>query len=172
MTIADGQLITAADLNAMTTAALALIQADNAQLPGAVQPSWQSFGIVAGTSPAARTWVFVAPVDLIVENVVVQACDHTAASTTTVTLTPDGPAAAFPIAVTGTTGAGRTVLRSPVFDGTPTNVGKDFSTTSRVVRVWPKGTTVTVVVSTTSVAAASAINIAVVARAFYSRGLA
>jgi hypothetical protein len=171
MTIANGQLITAADLNAMTTSALALIQADNARLSGVVNHCYTSFNIVAGTSPLLRTWRFVVPVDTIVDWVLLQGCQHTNPSTTTIDITADGAAGAFPIAVTGATGtSGRVRIASSYFDNAVTNVANDFSTTSRVLRVWPKGTTVTVVITTTNAVVASSIGINICGRSFYSRG--
>lgn len=174
MTIADGQLITAADLVGLTTAQLALIRTDNARLAGVVNHCYTSFNIIGGGAPTAlllRTWKFVVPVDTIVDWVHMQGCQHTNPSTTTITITPDGPAAAFPITLSGSTGsAGRVRFSSSLFDNTVTNVADNFSTTSRVLRVWPKGTTVTVVISTTNVVVASSIGINICGRAFNSRG--
>lgn len=171
MSISNGSTITAADLNAMTTSALALIRADNARLAGIVNHCYTSFNVIAGTALLLRTWRFVVPVDTIVDWVLLQACQHTNPSTTTISITADGAAAAFPISVTGTTGtSGRVRIASPYYDNTVTNVADSFETTSRVLRVWPKGTTVTVVIETTSVAAASSIGINICGRSFYSRG--
>lgn len=171
MTIADGQLITAADLNAMTTSALALIRADNARLAGVVNHSYTSFNIIAGTSPLLRTWKFVVPVDTIVDWVHMQGCQHTNPSTTTIAITADGAAAAFPITLTGSTGSsGRVRFSSALYDNTVTNVADNFETTSRVLRVWPKGTTVTVVITTTNAVVASSIGFNICGRSFYSRG--
>lgn len=171
MTIADGSLILATDLNALTTAQLALIRADNARLAGLVNHCYTSFNIVAGTSAVLRTWKFVVPVDTIVDWVCLQGCQHTNPSTTTITITPDGPAAAFPITLSGSTGsAGRVRISSSLYDNTVTNVANDFNASARVLRVWPKGTTVSVVISTTNLVATSSIGINICGRSFYSRG--
>ena len=174
MTIANGSLITAADLNALTTTALGLIRTDNARLAGVVNHCYTSFNIVGGGVPTAlalRTWKFVVPVDTIVDWVHLQGCQHTNPSTTTVTITPDGPAAAFPISLSGSTGsAGRVRLSSALYDNTVTNVANDFNASARVLRVWPKGTTVTVVISTTNLVAVSSIGINICGRSFNSRG--
>lgn len=171
MTIADGQIITAADLVGLTTAQLALIRTDNARLAGVVNHCYTSFNIVAGTTQLLRTWKFVVPVDTIVDWVHMQGCQHTNPSTTTITITPDGPAAAFPISLSGSTGsAGRVRFSSSLFDNTVTNVADAFSTSARVLRVWPKGTTVTVVISTTNLVVASSIGVNICGRAFNSRG--
>lgn len=167
MTIANGSPITAADLNALTTTELALLEADNAGLPGVTHVSRQFFGIVAGTTAYRRKSIWVVPANILVESVAVQTADHTAASTTTVTI--DDNIGLTPFQVSGTTGAGRTQMARRLFDGTKTNVGKDFSTTSRVVWVLLKGSVVTIEVTTTSVAVASAIQVAIVGRQFIGR---
>ena len=171
MTISNGSLITAADLNTLTSTQLGLIRADNARLAGVVNHSYTSFNIVGTTSLLLRTWKFVVPVDTIVDWICLQGCQHTNPSTTSITITPDGPAAAFPIVLSGSTGAaGRERRSSALFDNTVTNVANDFATTSRVLRVWPKGTTVTAVIATTNVVAVSSIGVNICGRSFNSRG--
>ncbi len=167
MTIANGSPILAADLNGLTTAQLALLQADNAALPAVFHANRQFFGVVASTPAYRRKSIWVPPANILVESVAVQASDHTAASTTTVRITDN--VGLFPFAVSGTTGAGRTQLARRLFDGTKTNVGKDFATTSRVVWVLLKGSRVTIEVETTSVAAASAVQVVIVGRQFIGR---
>jgi hypothetical protein len=86
----------------MLSSSLAAIQADNAQLPAGLEliPLWFN-GLVAGTAPTRRKAIFVAPFDLIVESVAVQAADFTNPSTLTVTITGDGPLVNWPISVSG-----------------------------------------------------------------------
>ena len=167
MTIANGSPITAADLNALTTTELALLQTDNASPPGITHVSRQFFGVVAGTAAHRRKSIWVVPANILVESVAVQTSDHTAASTTTVRVTDN--IGLFPFEVTGMTGAGRTQMARRLFDGTKTNVGKDFATTSRVVWALLKGSIVTIEVETTSVAVASAIQVVIVGRQFIGR---
>ena len=157
MTIANGDTITSTDLNALTTGAFKMgaLQQANAQLPGGMQFSKTIPGLVASTSLVRRRWQFVTPCDFLVEAIAVEAADHTAASTTTVTITGDGALSSWPITVSGTTGAGMTKLARLLFDNTKTNQALDFATTSRAFRVWSRGSTLTVTFLTTSVAVAS-----------------
>ena len=167
MTIANGSPILAADLAALTTAALALLQADNAQAPGAVHHSRQFFAVVASTDAHRRKAIWTPPANILVETVAVRCAELTAASTTTVRVTDN--VGLFPFEVSGTTGAGTTQLTRRLFDGTVTNVGKDFATTSRALWALLKGSRVTIEVETTSVAAGSAIQVDIVGREFFQR---
>jgi hypothetical protein len=171
MTISNGSTIDATDLATMTTASLALIRADNAALPGGGEVHFYFQDLVASTAATRRRAVFIAPYDMLIETLAVETADHTAASTTTATLTGDGAVSDFPIEVSGTTGAGNTALGRLLFDGSKTapTSASNFARTSQAVRVWPKGTTLTLVVSTTSTATPSQVHVVVVFREFYAR---
>lgn len=169
MAISNGSASLAADLNAMLSASLAAIQSDNAQLPAGLILPLSFHGLVAGTTAERRKAIFVAPFDLIVESVAVQAADFTAASTTTVTITGDGPLVNWPISVSGTTGAGIVKLSRLLYDNTKTNAAKSFALTSRAYRVFPRGSTITVTVSTTSVATPNTCVVILACREFYGR---
>jgi hypothetical protein len=170
MAITNGSTITEADLDAMLSSSLAAVQADNAQLPaGLLIPLWFN-GLVAGTAPTRRKAIFVAPFDLIVESVAVQAADFTNPSTLTVTITGDGPLVNWPISVSGSIAAGGVVkLARLLYDNTKTNAAKSFALTSRAYRVFPRGSTITVSVSTTSVAVANTCVVMIACREFYGR---
>lgn len=165
MTISNGSVILAADLSALTTPSLALMASDAAQLPLGCHLVFtfpRITAAVVASNPERCRSSFVAPYDLLIETVGLQAGDLTAASTATATVTCPGPLDAFPVVVTGATGAGQTYLRSPLYD----NSGKG---TANTVRVIPAGATVTLDVATTSVAAASALVVDVVYRQFFAR---
>jgi len=169
MAITNGQTITAADLNAMLSSSLASIQSDNAQLPAGLLVPFAFHDLATGTAATRRKAIFVAPFDLIVESVAVQASDFTAASTTTVTITGDGPLVNWPITVSGTTGAGIVKLARLLYDNTKTNAAKSFATTSRAFRVFPRGSTITVTASTTSAATPNTCIVILACREFYGR---
>lgn len=169
MTVSNGSQITAADLNALTTASLALLQADNARVPGGVPLVFSFQGGINTTAAHRRRAIIVVPFDLLIETVAVQTGEHSVGASTTVAITGDGALPSFPITVTGVTGTGRQAIPRLLYDGTKTNQAKDFATTSRAVRVWPKGSTITVQVTTTNTTALSTICVVIVGRAFYAR---
>jgi hypothetical protein len=165
VTIANGSPILAADLDALTSTQLALLAADAGQLPLAGEVSLVFPGLTTGlhsSNPERCQASFTAPYDLLIEAVAVQAGDHTAASTTTVTLSCPGVLDAFSVVVSGTTGAGLTKLARVLYD----NAGKG---PARAVRVIPRGAVVDVFVDTTSAAAASMLQVVVAFRAFFAR---
>jgi hypothetical protein len=179
MSLTNGSNILASDLTALTTAALALIQADNAQVPAAYE--WHSHfpNLVTGTAAERRKSIVVAPFDCFVEVIAAEGNDHTAASTLTVSLYGDGALQSFPqapasgtttpfLSVSGTVGAGINKLSRLLYDGTKSST-KAGPSTSQAVRLIPRGTTLTLTVSTTSVAAASSTHVAVVLREFFAR---
>jgi hypothetical protein len=83
MTIADGSAILASDLNALTTAQLALMQADNAQLPQLIRHNIYFHGMVAASSPITTFSTFVVPWSMHLMAVAVRTAAFTAASTLT-----------------------------------------------------------------------------------------
>ena len=176
MTISNGSAITATDLNAMLTASLQLLVDDNGQLPVGAEMNVVFPNLVTTTPERRRKFTFVCPVDLLVEVAAVQACDFTVASTATVTIQGDvvggvsvGPLANWPITITGDTGVGVTALPRLLYDNTKTNVARDFATTARAFRVFPKGTTITITASTTSVATPSTLQVCLVLREMWQR---
>ena len=183
MSIANDSTITAADLNGMATTALGLVQADNAQVPGVYELHLQFRGVVAGSTDAYARYVFVVPFDCYLETFAVSAADQTASSTVSAALTGDGTLVGdldddtsvqdegklvfWPTKVSGAAGSGQTKLARLLFDGT--NTKGAFATTNRAHRTLLRGSTLTLSVATTSVATASAINVALVLREFFAR---
>ncbi len=168
MTISNGSAIIATDLDALTTAALALIQADNAQLPIGFHHSATFHNVVTGTNASYRKQIFVVPFDCYIESVCVQAGDQTAASTVTATVEADGVLGPWDISISGTAGAGTTHLARLLYDNTKTKQSA-VSSTSTAFRVLPAGTTVTITVSTTSIATPSVIVVLLALRQFFAR---
>jgi hypothetical protein len=155
MAIANGSTVLTNDLNAMLSSALAAIQADNAQLPAGLELNLSFPNLVAATPAEQRKAIFVAPFDLLVESIAVQSTGFTAASTLTVAVTADGPVANWPMTISGTVGVATVKLARLLYDNTKTNPAKSFATTSRAFRVFPRGSTITVLASTNSIAAGS-----------------
>lgn len=169
MTIANGNTIAAADLNAWLTTQLGLIQDDNEQLPLGTLLNFFFHDLVTSTPERQRKAVFVMPFDGLVEVLAPQCGDHTAASAFTVALTADGAFANWPTSLTGTVGAGINKPTRLLYDGTKTKAALNFSTTARAFRVLPRGSTVTLVVSSASVATPSTCQVCVVLRQFFQR---
>lgn len=169
MAIANGSTILTADLNAMLSSTLAAIQADNAQLPAGLELNLSFPGLVNATPAEQRKAIFVAPFDLLVDAIAVQSSGFTAASTLTVAVTGDGPVVNWPMTVSGTVGAGVVKLARLLYDNTKTNPAKSFATTSRAFRVFPRGSTITVTASTSSVAAGSLCTVNLAMREFHGR---
>lgn len=185
MAITNGQVASAADGNAMATTQLGLVQADNAQVPGVYELHLQFRGVVAGSTDAYAKYIFVCPFDCYLETFAVSSGDQTAASTLkgaitgdytvvddlldTESITDEGKIVFWPTKVSGTAGAGMTKLARLSFDGTKTKQGLNFATTNRSHRTLLQGSTITVSVATSSVAAASLITVALVLREFWSR---
>jgi hypothetical protein len=187
MTLSNGSIALAADMNAAASTQLGLIQDDNEQLPGAYELHLQWRDVVAGTSSNAyrAKYVFVCPFDSYLETFAVSGGDHTAASTLAAAITGDGTLIAsvsnsdtigdegqlvfWPTKVSGTAGAGATKLARLLFDGTKTKSDLAFATTNRAHRTLLKGSTLTVSVSSSSVATASLVTVALVLREFFAR---
>jgi hypothetical protein len=165
VTISNGSTILAADLDALTTSQLIVCAVDAIQAPLAGEVCLVFPGLTAGlrsSNPKRCQASFTAPYDVLIEAVAVQAGDHTAASTTTVTLSCPGVLDAFPVVMSGTTGAGLTKLARVLYD----NAGKG---PARAVRVIPRGAIVDVDVDTTSAAAASMLQVMIAYTAFFAR---
>lgn len=185
MSITNGSAVTKTDLDSMLTMSLVLVATDNAQLPTGFQWHATFPNLVASTPIRCRKAVFVAPCDLLLETVALEAGDHTAASTTQVAVTAgatvDDLASTtdleadprnlvfWPHKVSATTGAGTTLCARVMFDGTKTNPKSDFTATSRAARVVLAGSTIVVSVSTTSVATPSKTHVVLVFREFFQR---
>lgn len=185
MPISNGSAATAADTNTMVTTQLGLVQDDNEQVPGVYELHLQFRGVVTTSTDAYAKYVFVCPFDSYLETFSVQAGDQTASSTVkgaitgdlslvddladTASVTEENQIVFWATKVSGTAGAGTTKLARLLFDGTKTKAGTAFATTNRSHRTILKGSTITVSVSTSSVAAASVIAVALVLREMWSR---
>lgn len=152
--VADTATITQADLELSISAALTLVQVDNAQVPGALYYSFFFPNLINTTSILLRRAIIPAvPFDCYVEVLAAEGNDHTAASTLTVALTdyvneslPSvlftgdvgkaangnaadiagdlGPLANFPIVRSGTVGAGINKIARVLHDNTKVKLGK------------------------------------------------
>lgn len=179
MTIANGSPIIKADLDALITAQLALIQADNAQLPAGLMVNWTFPNLVASTNATRAKAYFVAPWDLYVESLGADTVDHTAASTFKAALYGDGNLLNYPrpasvggvvpfISVSVANGAGFTKGGRLIRDNTK-GPAKADAATAQSFTVIPRGTTITLVVTTTSIAAPSEAHVTAVFRQFWGR---
>lgn len=173
MTISDGNAITAADLNALTTAQQAAAQADNAQLPlGFPLNLFFATKAVGGFNvvPSRRAKaVFVAPCDVYLESVAAMSGQHTNPSTTTIDVTGDGALGNWPTRITGSVGASPANMPRLLYDNTKTKPGAGFNTDGRAFRVYPRGTTITVQATDNSVTTLSMLQVALVFRQFFQR---
>lgn len=177
MTVANGSAILAADLAALTTTQLGLVQADNAALPGALALHFYFQNLLATTPAYESKTTFVVPADFYLDAIAVEANNHTAASTTTVTVQSSansgdasGTLGLWPATITGTTGAGTTKLSRLLYDGSLTPPKRNFATGSRAFRTYNKGNTLQMTVTTTNTTTASWVHVILVARSFYARG--
>lgn len=73
MTIQEGSVIQASDLNDVWTDALALIQEDNDEVPGVYWHQWRFQNLTSGTASHRRTGTLILPDDSLIENVAVTA---------------------------------------------------------------------------------------------------
>lgn len=172
MSITNGSLITAADLNAMTSTALGQLRTDNAQLPLGKRLNLSFSGLTAAivaASPQLCRKTIVVPFDCYVEVLAVTASGMTAASTTTVAIAGDGALPNFPISATATTGAGVVEFGRTLFDGTKGRVGKANMPTNQAFRAFTQGSTLTITATTTSVAANAVLQVEIVIRSFLGR---
>lgn len=169
MAMTNGSTILAADLNAMLSTQLALMAADNAQLPVGFHSQHRFDGIVATTPVERSLSVVVVPFDCYVEALIVTTNGMTNPSTVTVSVTGDGALPNFPISTTQSVTAAFTNLVRFAYDGTKGRVGKLAMPTNRAFRVFPRGSTLTVAATTTNVAAGAQLQVAVALRQFFGR---
>jgi hypothetical protein len=174
MTIADGSLILAADLDALTLADLVLLQADNARLPGYHPLTFTFQGLMSTTAANKRTARFVVPQNMLVDTLaVITTPANSAAATITATVSAGGILDDWSMAVTGTLDTVAKKQARLLFDGTMSaKPGLNQATTSRVVRLLPKGAIVDVEVSTTNTLGSMVATIIVCSRIQLARGLA
>ena len=185
MTISNGSTITEADLNTLTTAALAAIQNDNEAKPAGFNLNFYFHNLVAGTTALRRKAIFVPPFDYYLEALAVQASDQTAASTVQAAVTGDGTMTEdlgdnddhgeergfvfWPVKVSGAAGAGRTKLARLLLDNTKGKPKRSFATGSQAFRVLLAGSRITVSAKTTSVATPSLVQVTLALRSFWAR---
>ena len=174
MTIADGSLILAADLNALTLADLALLQADNARLPGYHPLTFTFQGLMSSTTPANRRKArFVVPQNMLVDTLAVMTtAANSAAATITARVSAGGILDDWAMEVTGTLDTVAKKQTRLLYDGTMSaKPGVDQATTSRVVRLLPKGAIVDVEVSTTNTLGTMVATIVLCSRIQLARGV-
>lgn len=173
MTIADGSLILAADLDALTLADLAILQADNARLPGYHPLTFTFQGLMSTTAANKRKARFVVPQNMLVDTLAVMT---TAANSSTATITARVSAGGilddWAMEVSGTLDTVAKKQTRLLYDGTMSaKPGLDQATTSRVVRLLPKGAIVDVEVSTTNTLGTMVATIILCSRIQLARGL-
>ena len=173
MTVANGSTILATDLNALTTTQLGLIQVDNARLPGYAPLIFTFHGLINGTPAARRTARFVVPVNMLVDTLaVITTPADSAASTITATVSAGGILDDWSMKVTGTLDTIAKKQSRLLYDGTMlAKPGLNQSTTSRVVRLLPKGAIVDVNVSTTNSLANMVVTIVLCSSSRLARGI-
>jgi len=164
MSITNGQAILAVDLNGIATTALTAMQADAARKPLGHYVHLAFKNLVASSSYGKAK--FVAPFDCFVETIACQAGDMVGA--VTVDVTGDGVVSRFPLRREFTAAAGTTKGSRLLYDGTKGSIA-DLRGTSRAVRVFNRGSTITVTVSTASVAAAAHLQVLLLLRSFFGR---
>jgi hypothetical protein len=161
--------VLASELNTLITSALTTLQTDNAQVPLGLEQNFFFANINSSTTPANAQTIFVAPFDLYVEALCVQCGNFTNPSTVTVNVTGDGALSNFPLTATGSIAAAGTVnISRRLLDNTKTS-NKGFAKTSQMFRVFTTGETITITVSTTSLAAATACMVTLAMRQFFAR---
>ena len=169
MTIANGSVLANADLNALTTTQQTLLATDAAQLPVGFHHGVTFANLVASTVAYRRKHTFIMPADCYLDALAVTASDFTAASTITTVVTADGALANWPLQRTGGVGAGFNALSRILYDNTKTRVKLSFDLTAQSFRVFPRGTTVVVTMSTTSVATPSQAAVCFAFRQYFQR---
>lgn len=173
MTIADGSLILAADLNALTLADLVLLQADNARLPGYHPLTFTFQGLLSSTAANKRKARFVVPCNMLVDTLAVMTtAANSAAATITARVSAGGILDDWAMEVTGTLDTVAKKQTRLLYDGTMSaKPGLDQATTSRVVRLLPKGAIVDVEVSTTNTLGTMVATIVLCSRIHLARGV-
>ena len=161
MTISNGSLIEAADLDGLLTAGMTKIIADRERLPNGYYLSFSFYDLVATTPEAARTKRFVIPRDCYLETMAVTGGEVSAA--VSADLTGDGSLANFPVRLSGTLGAGVSDLTRKFYDSTVT---KDLD---RAFRLLNQGSTCTLMVSSSKLVSGSTLTVTLVLRQFMGR---
>lgn len=165
MTIANGQDVTKADLDAFGATALLVMRVNMRRAPlGHVENIiWR--GVVSGLDLHRRQRRFVVPWDCYLETVRVQTDNMTGDVTVTLSSNTDlnKEIPAFGVTIEETVTSARTALDAVLFDGTKTRDG------ARAFRTLTKGSTVTVTAETTNTEEASSLQVALVLRAPWGR---
>lgn len=155
MAIIDGYQILASDMNTLLDGYLSSIQAEaNSKTLGAYF-CHTMYNVVNTTPEYRRQWIFVAPCNVYIETLAVQTMDMVGLTTVTVNVdaTPTTPYSVSDTAVTGIDKFDRLL-----FDNSVSN-NRRFALDSRMFRLLPKGSTITVTVSTSNTTTPSAIQI-------------
>lgn len=173
MTVANGTTILAADLNALTTTSLTSMRTDNRRLPGYAPLIFTFQGLVASTTAARRTARFVVPVNMLIDTLAIITSPATSsAATITATVSAGGILDDWSMTVTGTLDTVTKKQSRLLYDGTMlAKPGLNQSTTSRVVRLLPKGAIVDVNVSTTNALTSMVATIVLCSRSSLARGI-
>jgi hypothetical protein len=172
MAIANGNPVLAADLNALGGASRVAMQAVMQRLPGALYIDALFSRLTDTSAEATRRMKFVVPADIYVESLCVQTtAANSTASTIAVNVTGDGvlPPWAFQISDTLGTGATKKHARLLYDNGGTANPGVTPELTGRALRLLPKGSTVTLSVSTTNTLATMEAYIVLVCRQYRAR---
>lgn len=173
MTIANGQPVIAAELNNLNGADMENLRGDNERSPGGVLFHCQFPGLVASTPARRSKRVLVIPVDMYVDSLAVQTTPGTAASTISVEVTGDGALPNFAMRLEGVLSS-TLVKKHPrlLFDNNlSAKPGVDPALTSRVMRLLPKGSTITITVSTTNAVATMECQVTLCGRSYFAREL-
>jgi hypothetical protein len=172
MPIANGSPVLASDLVVLGETARSDMREIMQRIPGALYID-ALFSRLTDTSPAAtRRMKFVVPADIYVESLCVQTtAANSTASTITVNVTGDGvlPPWAFQISDTLGTGATKKHARLLYDNGGTANPGVTPELTGRALRLLPKGSTVTLTVSTTNTLATMEAVIILACRQYRAR---
>jgi hypothetical protein len=172
MTIGNGFPVLAADLNSLGSTSRENMREIMQRLPGALYIDALFSRLTATSAEATRRMKFVVPADIYVESLCVQTTTaNSTAATITVNVTGDGvlPPWAFEVRDTLGTGATKKHARLLFDNGGTANPGVTPELTSRALRLLPKGSTVTLSVSTTNTLATMEAYIVLVCRQYRAR---
>lgn len=172
MPIFDGNPVLSAELNLMTAS-----PQENARdvvriAPGALLFSAHFAQLIDTSPPAACRVKFVVPYDIYVESLcVLTSRANSNAAEITVDVTGDGVMPPFAMRVKGTLNSASAVKQNRLlFDnGGVANPGVTPELTSRVLRLLPKGTTITVSVATTNTLATMEAQVVLACRQYKGR---
>lgn len=172
MTLTNASQINITDLQNLTGASLVLCSLDASQNPVGCEANFVFHNLTAAltsSNPERCKATFIAPYDMLIECLAVMSGDFTAASTTTITVSCLGIFDAFPLVISGTTGAS-TKLTRILYDNSTKIHGKPSNAlNSKAVRVIPGGSTVDIIATTTSVATPSMLQVILVYSQFFAR---